>query len=54
MGHLNNVAYRVKSCAPLLALRIERASGGKVGVADLHPELARELEAAGYVRRAPQ
>jgi DNA-binding transcriptional regulator YdaS (Cro superfamily) len=37
VGHLRNIAYGFKSCAPWLAVSIERASGGAVTRRELRP-----------------
>jgi DNA-binding transcriptional regulator YdaS (Cro superfamily) len=37
-SHLNNVSYGYRPCSPELAIRIERASGGKVTCEDVCPE----------------
>lgn len=37
LGHLRNIAYGCKSCAPELAIEIERETGGKVRCEDLCP-----------------
>jgi DNA-binding transcriptional regulator YdaS (Cro superfamily) len=37
-GHLNNVAYGYKTCAPALAVAVERESGMQVRRWDLRPK----------------
>lgn len=41
-----------KQASPNLAVRIQAATNGAVTVADLRPDLAAAMEAAGYTRRA--
>ena len=37
-GHLNNVAYGYRPCAPALCVQIERAANGSVMRWDLRPD----------------
>lgn len=50
VGFLSQIAYGHRRCSPDLAIAIERETGGSVTVADLRPEFAKTLKAAGYVR----
>lgn len=52
VGFLAQIAYGHRRCSPDLAIAIERETGGAVTVADLRPEFAESLRAAGYVRVA--
>jgi len=38
-GHLRNVAYKCRPCAPELAVAIERESGGVIRVEQLRPDV---------------
>jgi hypothetical protein len=51
-GHMRNVAYGEKSCAEILALNIERESGGAVSLDSLRSDLKAKLDASGYTRSA--
>ena len=42
-----------KQASPNLAVRIQAATNGAVTVADLRPDLAAAMEAAGYTRASP-
>ncbi len=37
--HLRNVAYGQKPCSPVLAINVERESGGAVRCEDLRPDV---------------
>lgn len=50
IGFLAQIAYGHRRCSPDLAIAIERDTAGAVTVADLRPEFAESLKAAGYVR----
>jgi DNA-binding transcriptional regulator YdaS (Cro superfamily) len=38
-GHIRNVSYGQKACAPELAINIERESGGAVRCEELRPDV---------------
>jgi DNA-binding transcriptional regulator YdaS (Cro superfamily) len=37
LGHLRNIGYGLRSCAPVIAVAVERESGGKVTRQELCP-----------------
>jgi DNA-binding transcriptional regulator YdaS (Cro superfamily) len=47
LGHLNNIAYGLRTCAEQLAMAIEEYSGGAVAVETLRPDL---IERWRYIR----
>lgn len=51
--YLRNIAYGFRQANGSLALAIERETAGAVTVADLRPDLAAAMEAAGYTRAEP-
>lgn len=38
-GHLRNISYGYRSCAEMLAIAIERESGGKVRCEEMRPDV---------------
>lgn len=50
IGYLRKAISIKQALSESLAIAIERETGGQVTVADLRPEFAASLQAAGYVR----